>query len=217
MRLVFLGPPGAGKGTQAKLLAQAEGWLHLSTGDLLRSAIARGTPTGLQAKSHMERGGLVPDEVVDALIEERLREPDARAGFILDGYPRTLAQATALARMLAAAKTPLSRVLLLEVKDERLVARSSGRRNCVSCGAIYHIVSKPPGREGVCDACGGRLEQRADDREEVLRERLRVYREQTAPLVAHYGAQGLLARVDGDLPIAEVTRAVRAASRGAAA
>ncbi len=217
MRLVFLGPPGAGKGTQAKLLAKEEGLVHLSTGDLLRTAIARGTPTGLKAKSFMDAGGLVPDEVVDVLIEERLREPDARAGFILDGYPRTLAQATALARMLAAARTPLTRVVLIEVQDERLVARSSGRRSCASCGAIYHVSSKPPRREGVCDGCGGRLDQRADDREEVLRERLRVYREKTAPLVAHYGAQGLLARVNGDLPIGDVTRAVRLASRGAAA
>lgn len=172
MRIVFLGPPGAGKGTQAVRLADEKGILHLSTGDMFRSAIAAETPVGLQAKAFMDRGELVPDEVVDALVAERLHEPDAVSGFILDGYPRTLSQAHALSRLLAEIGAPLTHVLYLDVEDAVLVARIAGR-----------------------------AEGRADDAREVVEKRLEVYREQTAPLVAHYGAQGYLRRIDGDQSI----------------
>jgi len=172
MRLVFLGPPGAGKGTQAERLAGARGVLHLSTGDMFREATASNSPVGLTAKAYMERGDLVPDEVVDALVKERLCQADAEGGFVLDGYPRTLAQAHALARLMAERKTPLTAVLSLDVADDVLVAR---------------LVARGQGR--------------ADDQPGVIRKRLEVYREETAPLIQHYGAQGLLRRINGDQAI----------------
>lgn len=217
MRVVFLGPPGSGKGTQARRLASSRGVLHLSTGDMLRSAVEKRTPTGLDAKRYMERGELVPDAVVDALVRERLGQADARKGFLLDGYPRNVAQATALSKVLSDLKEPLTAVVLLQVDDEKLVRRIAGRRSCGSaaCGAVYHVDSKPARKAGVCDACGGALMQRSDDREDVVRERLRVYHANTAPLVNHYGAQGLLRRVDGDRPIEDVARAVEAAAGSA--
>jgi len=184
LRLVFLGPPGAGKGTQAKFLAEAKDLLHLSTGDMFRSAIARGTPTGLQAKSFMDKGQLVPDEVVDALVDERLKELDARKGFLLDGYPRNLSQVEALASMLAARGTPLTDVVYLDVPDDVLIERIRGR----------------------AAASGG---ARADDTEDVARERLRVYHEHTAPLVEHYERAGMLRRIDGNRSIEEVRIAVQ--------
>ena len=182
MRVVFLGPPGAGKGTQAKLLAEDGGVPHLSTGDMLRAAKSAGTPVGMQAKEFMDRGVLAPDEVVDAIVSERLEQADARNGFILDGYPRTLAQAHTLGRLLADNAMPLTAVLSLDVDDEVLVARISARG-----------------------------EGRADDAPEVIQTRLDVYRENTAPLIHHYGAQGLLRRIDGNQTIDEVHEAVRAA------
>ena len=191
MRLVFLGPPGAGKGTQAKFLAEAKGLLHLSTGDMFRSAISRGTPTGLQAKSFMDQGQLVPDAVTDALVEERLKEDDANAGFLLDGYPRNLAQAEALDKVLTAAGTPIDAVVFLDVEDEILIDRIK-KRGEQSGGA------------------------RADDTEEVARERLNVYREHTSPLVDHYENAGLLHRIDGTRSIEEVQQAVSAALEGVA-
>ncbi|MGH7161905.1 MAG: adenylate kinase [Planctomycetota bacterium] len=211
MRVVFLGPPGAGKGTQAKRLAERRGVPHLSTGDMLRGAVAEATPTGRQAKGHLDRGELVPDAVVDALVRERLAHGEVRRAFLLDGYPRNLAQARALSRVLADLAAPLSAVLYLEVDDEVLVPRSTGRRSCPKCGAVYHLVAKPPRKPGTCDACGAAVVQRSDDREEVVRGRLRVYREETAPLVDHYGAQGLLRRVDGSRSMDEVARAVEQA------
>ncbi|MHC4954762.1 MAG: adenylate kinase [Planctomycetota bacterium] len=194
MRLVFLGPPGAGKGTQAELLAEAKDLLHLSTGDMFRSAIARGTPTGLQAKSFMDQGQLVPDEVVDALVDERLKEEDARAGFLLDGYPRNLTQVEALDGMLAARGTPLDAVVYLDVPDEVLVGRIRGR--------------------AAQAAGGGAGGERADDTEEVARERLKVYHEHTAPLVDHYDKAGLLRRIDGTHSINKVRALVAAALDG---
>ena len=188
MRLVFLGPPGAGKGTQAKFLAEARNLLHLSTGDMFRSAISRGTPTGLQAKSFMDKGQLVPDRVVDALVDERLKELDAREGFLLDGYPRNLTQVKALDAILTARGTPLTGVVYLDVPDEVLIERIRGR----------------------AEASGG---ARADDTEEVARERLRVYHQHTAPLVDHYESAGMLRRIDGTHSIEEV-RAVVTASLG---
>jgi len=213
VRLVFLGPPGAGKGTQAKRLAAARGLLHLSTGDMLRDAIAKGTPTGKRAQEFVDKGFLVPDEVVDALVAERLARPDAAEGWILDGYPRNQSQAQALGALGA----ELSAVLYLDVDDERLVQRISGRRSCPKCGAVYHLRAEPPRKEGVCDACGTVLVQRKDDREKVVRDRLEVYHRNTAPLVRFYEEAGLLRRIDGDRPIDAVTAAVEeAAGEGAA-
>ena len=183
MRLVFLGPPGAGKGTQAALLSGSRGLLHLSTGDMFRGAIARGTPTGLQAKSFMDKGQLVPDTVVDALVDERLKEDDAQRGFLLDGYPRNLTQAKALEEMLGRRGAPIDGVLYLEVPDEILIERIKGR----------------------AEQSGG---ERADDSEEIARERLKVYHEHTAPLVAYYETSGLLRRVDGTCSIEDVQQAV---------
>ena len=187
MRLVFLGPPGAGKGTQAVLLAEEKGLLHLSTGDMFRGAIARGTPTGLQAKSFMDQGQLVPDTVTDALVDERLKEHDADSGFLLDGYPRNLAQAEALEAILLKRGTPLDAVIYLDVADEILVERI--KRRAAKSG------SQPGGA-------------RVDDNEDVARERLKVYHQHTAPLVSYYETAGLLHRVDGTLSIEDVQHAV---------
>jgi adenylate kinase len=208
MRIVFLGPPGAGKGTQAKRLAEAEGVVHLSTGDMLRSAIQKGTSIGLKAKDFMDKGDLVPDAVVDALVAERLREEDARQGWLLDGYPRNLTQARMLQRLLQEWKTPITAVLYLQVEDDRMVERISGRRSCSDCGAVYHLHAEPPEKEGICDKCGSELTQREDDREEVVRDRLHVYGENTEPLVHHYEVHGLVRRIDGDQSIDEVSKAV---------
>ncbi|MHC4340953.1 MAG: adenylate kinase [Planctomycetota bacterium] len=208
MRVVFLGPPGAGKGTQAKRLAEAKGVVHLSTGDMLRSAIQKGTSTGLKAKDFMDRGDLVPDAVVDALVAERLREEDAKQGWLLDGYPRNLTQARMLQRLLREWETPITAVLYLQVEDERLVERISGRRSCSGCGAVYHVQAEPPKAEGICDKCGSELMQREDDREDVVRDRLHIYRENTEPLVHHYEVHGLVRKIDGDQSIDEVTTEV---------
>jgi adenylate kinase len=212
VRIVFLGPPGAGKGTQAKRLAEAKGVVHLSTGDMLRSAIQKGTATGQKSQSFMDKGELVPDAVVDALVGERLRDEDAQAGWLLDGYPRNLTQARMLQRLLAQWETPVTAVLYLHVEDERLWARVSGRRTCPGCGAVYHVEADPPQGEGVCDKCGTELGQREDDREDVVRDRLHVYHENTEPLVQHYDAQGLVRRIDGDKRIDEVAEAIQEAA-----
>lgn len=186
LNAVLLGPPGVGKGTQAKRLSQVLGIPQISTGDMLRAAVAQGTPLGQKAKAQMESGGLVSDDVVIGLIRERLQAPDARSGFLLDGFPRTRAQAEALDEMLAGMGKRLDAVLHLTLEDEEIVRRLSGRRLCPSCGAIFHVVYNPPKAEGICDHCGGGLVQRADDQPEVIRERLRVYAEQTEPLVDYY-------------------------------
>jgi len=208
MRVVFLGPPGAGKGTQAKLLARVMGVPHLSTGDMLREAKASGTPVGVKAQAFMDRGELVPDAVVDALLAERLRSQDARAGFLLDGYPRNTSQAKMLQRLLEAMGIRLDAVVYLHVDDDRIVARIAGRRGCAACGAIYHVEAKPPRTADTCDACSGALTQREDDREAVVRDRLRVYHEETAPLIHLYETRHLLHRVEGDGSIDEVAAAV---------
>jgi adenylate kinase len=213
LRLVFLGPPGAGKGTQAKLLSKAHGVPHLSTGDLLRDAMAKGTPTGQRAKSFVEKGALVPDEVVDALVRERL--PAVRERFLLDGYPRNGTQAAELDRLGAEIGAALTAVIYIHVDDETLVKRVSGRRSCPKCGAVYHLEAKPPMKADVCDACGSKgLVQRPDDRAEVVRERLSVYHTSTAPLVERYKAKGLLRWIDGDRPIEAVAKDVERAATG---
>ncbi len=197
MRVILLGPPGAGKGTQAQRLTQTLGIPQVSTGDILRAAVAAGTPLGREAKATMDQGALVPDGVVIGIIRERLAAPDCARGYILDGFPRTAAQAEALGETLQALGTPLTAVLSITVDSEELVRRLSGRRTCGTCGAAYHLETAPPRRAGLCDRCGGALLQREDDREETIRKRLAVYREQTAPLVAYYRGRGLLREVDG--------------------
>ena len=184
MRLILLGPPGAGKGTQAKRLASGLGAPQISTGDILRQAVSDGTELGRKAKSFMDRGALVPDEVVIGIIEERLRRHDCARGYILDGFPRTLPQAEALLRTLTSIQASLDRVLSIEVPEEELVKRLAGRRVCRACGYMYHVKTNPARQAGVCDKCGGSLYQRDDDKEETIRHRLRVYREQTEPLIA---------------------------------
>ncbi|MCS7262698.1 MAG: adenylate kinase [Aquificaceae bacterium] len=183
MIVVFLGPPGSGKGTQARELSQKTGLLHISTGDLLREAVKKGTELGKRAKEYMDRGELVPDGLMVAMIEE-VMPPEG--GFILDGFPRTVAQALALEEMLQRHGKELSKVVLFEIQEEDVVQRLSGRLTCSNCGAVYHKVYNPPKREGTCDLCGGKLFQREDDREEVARKRFRVYQEQTQPLVEFY-------------------------------
>jgi len=195
--IVLLGAPGSGKGTQAERIAPAFDVPHISTGDILRAAVKRGTPMGLAAKRFMDAGDLVPDDVVIGIIRDRLTEPDTSAGFMLDGFPRTLEQAGALDAMLAEAGRRLSLVLQIDVPEEELVQRLAGRRACRLCGRGYNVVFDPPRVEGVCDVCGGDLFQRDDDNEETVRNRLAVYRRQTEPLIGYYRDKGVLATVYG--------------------
>ncbi len=201
MNLVLLGPPGAGKGTQAQVLVKNLGLPHISTGDMLREAVRNGAPLGLKAKEYMDTGKLVPDEVVIGLVAERLRQPDARKGFILDGFPRTPEQAESLDRTLVQLGMPLDHVLYFKTSLPVIIRRLSGRRVCGQCNKNYHVKNFPPKQEGVCDACGGKLVQRPDDREETIEERLRVYEAQTAPLIDYYRRKGSLAEVSGDLEV----------------
>ncbi len=209
MRVVFLGPPGAGKGTQARELAREWGVPQVATGDMLREAVAAGTPLGRQARAFMERGALVPDDVIIGLIAERLGQPDAERGFILDGFPRTPAQAEALDALLAERHQALDRVVFFDVPEAELLRRLTGRRACPACQATYHLVTHPPRVPGVCDRCGAALVQRPDDSEGTVRTRLKVYAEQTAPLLDHYRRRGLLATVPGVGPVDEVRAAIR--------
>jgi adenylate kinase len=204
MRIILLGPPGSGKGTQAKLLIERLGVPQISTGDMLRAAVKAGTPLGMAAKAYMDRGGLVPDAVIIGLVRERLQVPDCSRGYILDGFPRTVAQAEALEATLTDLHLSLDRVLCLEVPGEDLISRIAGRRTCRNCGAMYHLRFSPSKREGVCDVCGGETYQRDDDREETVRQRLLVYEEQTAPLIRFYDGRGLLRRIPGTGEIAEI-------------
>jgi adenylate kinase len=210
-RLIFLGAPGAGKGTQARDLAAALNVPQVATGDILRDAAAAGSPLGLEAKRYMDAGDLVPDAVVIGLIADRLSLSDARDGFILDGFPRTTEQANALDRMLEKLGQTLERVILIDVDESELVGRITGRRVCRQCGEIFHIVASPPKIEGRCDRCGGELYQRADDSEATVRERLRVYTQRTAPLLEHYRRRALLSSVPGGGDIRTVQQAVRRA------
>jgi adenylate kinase len=197
VNLILLGPPGAGKGTQAALLSQSLGIPHVASGDLFREAMKKGTGWGKKARAYMERGVLVPDEVTNAMIEKRLKEPDCAQGVILDGFPRTIEQARALEGILAERGKEIDWVLLIQVSEGTLIERLSGRRTCRRCQANYHVLFNPPEKEGVCDKCGGDLYQRSDDREETVRRRFRVYSEETAPLIDHYRRQGLLTEIDG--------------------
>jgi adenylate kinase len=208
MQLVLLGPPGAGKGTQADALVKKLFIPHISTGDMFRAAISSATPLGNEAKAYLDSGRLVPDEITVGIIRDRLSQPDCREGFLLDGFPRTLEQAEALDTLLAGLELPLSAVLSIEVPPQQLIVRLTGRRMCRNCGSIYHLLYNAPQSEGLCDDCGGPLYQRTDDSEETVRNRLNVYERQTAPLIEYYGAQGLLSRVDGDQPMNEVLLAL---------
>ncbi len=209
MRLVFLGPPGAGKGTQARELAQEWRVPQVSTGDMLREAVAAGTPLGTEAKRFMDQGALVPDAVMIGLIAERLGRPDAARGFILDGFPRTIGQAEALGSLLKDLGRPLDGVINFEVSEPELIRRLTGRRVCRGCGHSFHVVSNPPKRDGVCDACGGELYQRSDDSEATVRNRLEVYRRQTSPLLDYYRERGLLTSVPGEGRIDDIRAAIR--------
>jgi len=204
--LVFLGPPGAGKGTQAKLLSQRMGFLHLSTGDLLREAVKNQTPLGKKAKEYMDRGELVPDELIVQLIEETMPKD---GNVILDGFPRTVNQALALEEMLRVKGEKISKVLFFDVPDEVIIDRLSGRRVCSKCSAVYHVKYNPPKVEGVCDLCGGTLVQRDDDKEEVVRKRLEVYRKQTQPLVEFYQERGIIYKLDAGKGVEELFEEVK--------
>lgn len=192
LNVVLLGAPGAGKGTQAERIVARFGLPHISTGEMLRDAVARGTPMGREAQRHMESGGLVPDEVVVGVVRDRLAEPDTAVGFLLDGFPRTVPQAEHLDAMLGRSGRAITHVVLIDVPEDELVRRLAGRRLCRSCGKGYHVEFDPPRTENVCDVCGGALEQRSDDNEQTVRNRLAVYREQTEPLIGYYDGHGVL-------------------------
>ena len=202
--LVLFGAPGAGKGTQAKKITAEFGIPQISTGDLLRAEVKSGTQLGLEARKYMDRGALVPDQVILGMIARRLQQGDTNKGFILDGFPRTIPQAEGLGRLLGSLDRMLTQVISIEVPFPKLITRITGRRLCSQCGADFNVAFRPPHREGICDLCGGKLIQRDDDREETVRNRLEVFQEQTAPLLAYYENQNLVQRVDGDRDVEAV-------------
>jgi adenylate kinase len=206
VRLVLVGPPGAGKGTQAEYLAAHLGVPKISTGDIFRANVGQGTPLGLAAKAFMDAGDLVPDQITIAMVRDRLAQPDTKTGFLLDGFPRNVAQAYVLAEILDSLDSRLDVVMDLEVDHDEVVRRLAGRRTCRDCGHVYHLDYDPPASPDVCGRCGGALFQRDDDREETVRHRLEVYTAQTEPLIGHYEALALLRRVDATGPVAHVTQ-----------
>ncbi|WP_319459817.1 adenylate kinase [Micromonospora sp. RTP1Z1] len=205
MRLVLVGPPGAGKGTQAEFIAAHLSVPKISTGDIFRANVSQGTPLGVEAKRFMDAGKLVPDEVTINMVRDRLADPDAAEGFLLDGFPRTTPQAAALDKLLADFGTALDLVLELVVDDDEVIRRLSGRRTCRGCGKIWHVEFDATTRDGICDRCGAKLFQRDDDKPETIAARLREYAEKTAPLVDYYGAQGKLVGIDAAGPVEDVT------------
>lgn len=210
MKIVMLGAPGAGKGTQAKMIASEYRIPHISTGDIFRANIKNGTELGQKAKSYIDQGLLVPDELTLALIMDRFQEPDCKDGYVLDGFPRTIAQAEALSASLREKGEALDFAIDVEVPDESIVSRMSGRRACLACGGTYHIVFNPTKKEGVCDACGGELSVRPDDMPETVQKRLNVYHEQTQPLIDYYKKEGILRSVDGTQEVGKVFEAIQA-------
>lgn len=209
MRLVFLGPPGVGKGTQARRLSQEYKWPHIATGDILREAVIQETPLGIRAKEFMDRGDLVPDEIVVGIVKERLAEPDAQEGFILDGFPRTVNQAQELEAELSSFGSGIDAVVFFKVSEKEIIRRLAGRRICKTCGALYHIIYNPPAVENQCDQCGGQLYQRSDDSENTVRRRMEVYLAQTAPLISYYRSRGILWEVNGEQAPDEVYRQLK--------
>jgi adenylate kinase len=213
VRVVLVGPPGAGKGTQAQFISSNLSIPKISTGDIFRYNVSSGTALGRQAKAFMDRGDLVPDEITIAMVRSRLQEDDALDGFLLDGFPRTVPQAETLQKMLAEWDTRLDIVLELVVDDDEVVRRLSGRRTCRKCGRIWHVVFDPPARQGLCDDCGGELFQRDDDQEETIRHRLDVYQQQTRPLISFYADEGTLLGIDATGPVEEITDRAMSALR----
>ncbi len=207
-RLILLGPPGVGKGTQAELIGKRFGLFHISTGDILREAIEKGSHLGLKAKRFMDAGELIPDENVGDIIEEKLREDDVKEQFLLDGFPRTAKQVEILDRILEKVKSKIDLAFLIDLDEEEIVKRLSGRRVCSSCKTLYNLTYKPPQTEGVCDRCGEKLVQRKDDSEKVIRERLSVYRKETLPVIDIYDTRGILVRINGHAGSEEVQRTI---------
>lgn len=204
MKLILLGPPGAGKGTQSVVLAKKYALPHISTGDILREAVKTGQPLGLKAKEYMDKGGLVPDEIVTGIVAERLKNPDTKKGYILDGFPRTLKQAEDLDAALKKISSGIDMVIYFATSPDVSIERLTGRRVCKACGHNYHIKNIPPKKEGVCDKCGAQLFQRPDDNEATVRNRLKVYEDQTKPLIDYYRKQGILKSVSGDMGVDEL-------------
>jgi adenylate kinase len=214
MRTILLGPPGAGKGTQAETIVKEFSIPHISTGDIFRSNIKEGTSLGKKAKEYMDQGLLVPDELTVELVKDRLLNDDCKNGFLLDGFPRTIAQADALEGALKSMNQHLDYVVNIEVDSSLLITRAVGRRVCKDCGQTYHMTFNKPSKEGICDKCGGELLQRKDDTEETVSKRISVYQEQTAPLIEYYSNKGILLNVNGEKPIAEVGKDIVAKLRG---
>ncbi len=198
MRIVLLGPPGSGKGTQAEMLSNRLGIPRISTGDILRDAVSRNTPLGGKARSYMDEGRLVPDDIMIGIIEERLNQSDCADGYILDGFPRTLVQAIALDEMLTQKMAPIDIAIFIDISDETVVGRLTQRRVCPRCHAVYNIASEPPKRDEICDKCGGELVLRSDDEESTVRTRLQVYRNDTLAVIEYYDSRGILRKVDGE-------------------
>lgn len=215
MFILMMGPPGAGKGTQAAKLVEKYNIPHISTGDMFRAAVKEGTPLGKQAKEYMDAGQLVPDSVTIGIVKERLAKPDCKEGFILDGFPRTLEQADALDKSLSELGIEVDRVINITASEDELVRRMTGRRICKSCGATYHVLFNPSKTEGVCDKCGGETFQRDDDKEETVKKRQTVYRAQTQPLIEYYQSKGLYTEIDGLQSIEKVFGDIVTSLRGA--
>ena len=208
MKIIMLGAPGAGKGTQAKLIAEKYGVPHISSGDIFRANIKNGTELGKEAKEYMDKGLLVPDELTVRLLLDRVAQDDCKNGYVLDGFPRTIPQAEVLDKELTKLGDSVDFAVDVDVPDENIIRRMSGRRACLNCGATYHIVNIPPKKEGICDVCGSELVLRDDDQPETVKNRLKVYHEQTQPLIEYYTGKGVLRTVDGTLPMEEVFDAI---------
>lgn len=211
MNIILIGPPGAGKGTQATRMIDRLGVPQISTGDMFRAAVKEGSPMGKKAKEYMDKGALVPDEVVIGVVKERFGKPDCTKGFILDGFPRTLEQAKALDGLLKDLGTRLDHVVVIEVPDDYLVKRLTGRRTCRGCNYMHHVEFDPPKKAGACDKCGGELYQRDDDQEATIRQRLTTYHGQTSPLIEYYGKQGIVRKINGTLSMVQVQDEIKKA------